>query len=55
MNTESDTSNFVKKTGYHKEYITKYISTQEFFNLTVEKCTARLEQAYLATKADIND
>ena len=33
----------------------KYITTQEFKKLTVENFTARISQAKLATKANIDD
>ena len=55
----------IKKTDYdskisetEKKFTTdhdhgKYVSTQEFNKLTSENFTARLAQAYLASKSDI--
>ena len=60
----SDTSNLVKLTKYDTKIdeienkihnYDKYITTPEFDNLTAENFTARLKQAQLATKDDIDD
>ena len=61
----ADTSDLVKKTDYNTKLAeiekkirnhynnNKYITTQEFNRLTAEYFAARLNQANLATKADI--
>ena len=44
-----------KKTNSEHCFSNKYITTQEFNKLTAEKFSARLKQANLAIKADIDD
>ena len=44
-----------KKTNSEHFFSNKYITTQEFNKLTAEKFSARLKQANLAIKADIDD
>ena len=63
----NDTSNLVKKTAYDiriseiekkntdHDHSNTYITTKEFNKLTAENLPARLKQANLATKVDIND
>ena len=63
----TDTGNLVKKTDYDtkiseiiktdtdNDHSNKYITTQEFNNLTTENFAARLKQANLTTKAGIDD
>ena len=62
-----DTRKFVKKTDYDTkigesemkftdhDHSNKFITTQEFNKLTAENFDARLKQANLATKPDIDD
>ena len=62
----TDTSNLVKKIDYDTQISeiekkldyddsNKYITTQEFNNLTSENCEARLKQANLASKSYMAD
>ena len=44
-----------KKANSEHCFSNKYITTQEFNKLTAEKFSARLKQANLAIKADIDD
>ena len=44
-----------KKSNSEHCFSNKYITTQEFNKLTAEKFSARLKQANLAIKADIDD
>ena len=67
FNAIDDTNNLVKKADYKikvaeiekkildHDHNNKYIATQEFNKLTAETFTARLKQANLATKTDIDD